>query len=67
MSEQLEVEEVLEFSGSFSIKPWKMKDARLDGHRAYICGDSTYPGQGIPGACLSGIIAVEKMKIDGLI
>ena len=46
------------------IKPWMMKDVRLDGKRAYICGDSTYPGQGIPGACLSGIIAVEKMRLD---
>jgi C-3',4' desaturase CrtD len=46
------------------IQPWRMKDARLDGQGAYICGDSTYPGQGIPGACLSGIIAVEKLKAD---
>ncbi len=46
------------------IKPWQMKDARLDGKGAYICGDSTYPGQGIPGACLSGIIAVEKLQLD---
>lgn len=46
------------------IKPWRMKDARLDGRGAYICGDSTYPGQGIPGACLSGIIAVEKLLAD---
>jgi phytoene dehydrogenase-like protein len=46
------------------IKPWQMKDARLDGKAAYICGDSTYPGQGIPGACLSGIIAVQKMRSD---
>jgi C-3',4' desaturase CrtD len=46
------------------IKPWQMKDARLDGRGAYICGDSTYPGQGIPGACLSGIIAVEKLRVD---
>ncbi|MEL6590281.1 MAG: NAD(P)/FAD-dependent oxidoreductase [Bacteroidota bacterium] len=50
-----------------SIKPWQMLDARLDGKKAYICGDSTYPGQGIPGACLSGIIAVEKMKVDGVV
>jgi len=48
------------------IKPWQMKDARLDGRGAYICGDSTYPGQGIPGACLSGIIAVEKLRLDHL-
>jgi phytoene dehydrogenase-like protein len=47
-----------------SIKPWQMKDARLDHQGAYICGDSTYPGQGIPGACLSGVIAVEKMAKD---
>ncbi len=46
------------------IKPWQMKDARLDGKGAYICGDSTYPGQGIPGACLSGIIAAAKMYSD---
>ncbi len=46
------------------IRPWQMKDARLDGDSAYICGDSTYPGQGIPGACLSGIIAVEKLAAD---
>lgn len=43
-----------------SLKPWQMLDARLDHKGAFICGDSTYPGQGIPGACLSGIIAVEK-------
>ncbi len=48
-----------------NIKPWQMLDARLDHKGFYICGDSTYPGQGIPGACLSGIVAVEKMKLDG--
>lgn len=47
------------------IKPWQMLDARFDHHGAYLCGDSTYPGQGIPGACLSGIIAYEKMRLDG--
>lgn len=46
------------------IKPWQMKDARLDGHKAYIVGDSTYPGQGIPGTTLSGIIAYQKMVSD---
>lgn len=45
-----------------SIKPWQMLDARLDGRGAYICGDSTYPGQGIPGVCLSGIIAHRKIR-----
>jgi len=47
-------------------KPWQMIDARLDHKRAYVCGDSTYPGQGIPGACLSGIIAFQKLKNDWL-
>lgn len=46
------------------IKPWQMIDARLDHKGAYICGDSTYPGQGIPGACLSGMIAYEKLCRD---
>jgi phytoene dehydrogenase-like protein len=46
------------------IKPWQMQDARLDQKKAYICGDSTYPGQGIPGACLSGILAFEKLSLD---
>ncbi len=48
------------------IKPWQMLDARLDGHGAYLCGDTTYPGQGIPGATLSGMIAYEKLKSDFL-
>ncbi len=49
----------------FKIKPWQMLDARLDGKGAYICGDTTYPGQGIPGAALSGVIAFEKIMRDG--
>lgn len=48
------------------IKPWQMQDARLDGHKAYICGDTAYPGQGIPGTTLSGIIAYEKLASDWL-
>ncbi|NVK86059.1 MAG: FAD-dependent oxidoreductase [Cytophagia bacterium] len=46
------------------IKPWQMLDARLDNHKAYQVGDTVYPGQGIPGVTLSGIIAVEKMELD---
>jgi phytoene dehydrogenase-like protein len=46
------------------IKPWQMNEARLDGHKAYLCGDTAYPGQGIPGVVLSGIIAAQKMKAD---
>ena len=48
------------------IKPWQMVEARLDKKRAYLCGDTAYPGQGIPGAVLSGIIAFEKLKRDWL-
>ena len=47
-----------------SIKPWQMMDSRLVHKGLYLCGDSTYPGQGIPGACLSGIIAHQKMSLD---
>jgi phytoene dehydrogenase-like protein len=48
----------------FNIKPWQMIDARLDHKGAYICGDTTYPGQGIPGATLSGLIAFNKLMRD---
>lgn len=46
------------------IKPWQLMSARLDQAGAYVCGDTTYPGQGIPGACLSGLIAFEKLAAD---
>lgn len=49
----------------FSIKPWQMIEARVDNKGMYQCGDTTYPGQGIPGTTLSGIIAYEKIKKDG--
>ncbi len=45
-------------------KPWQLKDARLDHNKAYLCGDTVYPGQGIPGVCLSGIIAAKKLLRD---
>ncbi len=45
-------------------KPWQMNGHRLNDAGAYICGDSTYPGQGIPGATLSGIIAANKLLSD---
>ncbi|RAU83137.1 phytoene desaturase family protein [Pontibacter arcticus] len=46
------------------IRPWQMKDARLDHRGAYVCGDTVYPGQGIVGVCLSGIIAARKLLQD---
>jgi C-3',4' desaturase CrtD len=47
------------------IKPWQMISSRLNSQGAYLCGDTTYPGQGIPGVVLSGIIAYNKIKRDG--
>jgi C-3',4' desaturase CrtD len=47
------------------IAPWKMNSARV-AKGLYLCGDSAYPGQGIPGAALSGLIAFEKIKLDTL-
>ncbi|MDX5348850.1 MAG: NAD(P)/FAD-dependent oxidoreductase [Hymenobacteraceae bacterium] len=47
-----------------SRKPWQLKDARLDHKGAYLCGDTVYPGQGIPGVCLSGILAAHKLVSD---
>lgn len=49
------------------IKPWQMMGARLQKGKLYVCGDTTYPGQGIPGAVLSGLIAFHKMKLDGVV
>jgi len=49
------------------IKPWQMMGARLLKGKLYVCGDTTYPGQGIPGAVLSGLIAFHKMKLDGVV
>ncbi len=46
------------------IKPWQMIESRLDGEGAYLVGDTVYPGQGIPGVTLGGIIAYEKIKAD---
>lgn len=48
------------------IKPWQMGGARLDGKRAYLCGDTVYPGQGIPGVVLSGVMAAETLARDWL-
>ncbi|MFT6856063.1 MAG: phytoene dehydrogenase-like protein [Cyclobacteriaceae bacterium] len=45
------------------IKPWQMIETRIQ-KGIYQCGDTSYPGQGIPGATLSGIIAAEKLKSD---
>ncbi len=47
----------------FGIKPWEMPDARA-GNGLYLCGDTVYPGQGIAGVTLGGIIAFEKWKKD---
>lgn len=48
----------------FDIKPWQMVESRIDNGTLYLCGDTAYPGQGIPGACLSGLIAAHKLFAD---
>jgi C-3',4' desaturase CrtD len=48
------------------IRPWNMQGARSGFEGLYLCGDSTYPGQGIPGATLSGMIACHKLKSEYL-
>jgi phytoene dehydrogenase-like protein len=40
-----------------------MMNARLT-KGFYLCGDSVYPGQGIPGVALSGMIAANKLLMD---
>lgn len=45
-------------------KPWQMMGARLLKRKIYLVGDSVYPGQGIPGVVLSGLIAYNKMLKD---
>jgi C-3',4' desaturase CrtD len=45
------------------VKPWNMMNARLT-KGFYLCGDSVYPGQGIPGVALSGMIAANKLLMD---
>jgi phytoene dehydrogenase-like protein len=46
-----------------NIPPWRMNSGRIS-EGFYLCGDSAYPGQGIPGAALSGLIAFEKLHSD---
>lgn len=43
------------------ILPWQMPGVHLDGKGAFFCGDTAYPGQGIPGVTLSGIMAAEAV------
>lgn len=46
------------------IKPWQLNDSRLGVSGAYQVGDSVYPGQGIPGVTLGGIVAARKLLMD---
>jgi phytoene dehydrogenase-like protein len=43
-----------------AIPPWKMNSAQGPISGLWLAGDSVYPGQGIPGAALSGIIAAKR-------
>lgn len=46
------------------IRPYQMLGSRLSVKGAYLAGDTAYPGQGIPGAALGGIIAAQKLISD---
>lgn len=46
-----------------SVLPWEMIPARLS-KSLYVCGDSVYPGQGIPGVALSGMLSAERLLGD---
>jgi C-3',4' desaturase CrtD len=47
-----------------NIKPWQMVESRLQKKGIYLVGDTVYPGQGIPGVTLGGIIAYTKLSRD---
>jgi len=49
---------------TLQVKPWAMNGARTRYRQIYLAGDSCYPGQGIPGAVLGGLIAAEKVIAD---
>ncbi len=42
------------------IKPWQMNSAKTKLPGLFLAGDTVYPGQGIPGAALSGQIAAHR-------
>ncbi|MCB0819299.1 MAG: FAD-dependent oxidoreductase [Bacteroidetes bacterium] len=46
---------------TLKVKPWQMQSSRL-APGIFLCGDTVYPGQGIPGVALSGLIAAEKIR-----
>jgi phytoene dehydrogenase-like protein len=44
---------------TLKVKPWKMQKSVIS-PGLFVCGDSVYPGQGIPGVSLSGRIAATR-------
>jgi C-3',4' desaturase CrtD len=51
---------------SLSRPLWKWIGAKTSIHDLYLCGDTVYPGQGIPGVTLGGIIASKAITKDFL-
>ena len=45
------------------VLPWKMNKHQLGGN-LYVCGDSVYPGQGIPGVVMNGWQAAGRLIRD---
>jgi C-3',4' desaturase CrtD len=46
-----------------NVLPWQMIPAKVI-KSLYLCGDSVYPGQGIPGVALSGMLAAYRLLLN---
>lgn len=47
---------------TMNIKPWQMISPVTKHKNFFICGDTVYPGQGIAGVALSGILTACRIK-----
>lgn len=47
---------------SMQIKPWQMISPVTPHKNFFICGDTIYPGQGIAGVALGGILTVHRIE-----
>lgn len=47
---------------TMKIKPWQMISPLTQHKNFFVCGDTVYPGQGVAGVALSGILATHRMK-----
>lgn len=47
---------------SMRVKPWQAISPVTRDKNFFICGDTVYPGQGIAGVALGGVLLVNRMK-----